>query len=148
MKMVDVSQKTVSSRVARASGTIRLKPSTVEMIRSGAVEKGDPLSAAQLAGLLAAKRTWELIPMCHHIPLGSVEVQCELQGDRVVVYSTVKAVYKTGVEMEALTACFVALLTIWDMVKQYEKDELGQYPRTKIEGLAIIEKEKKRVDRK
>lgn len=146
--MVDVSQKTVSSRVARASGTIRLKPSTVEMIRSGAVEKGDPLSAAQLAGLLAAKRTWELIPMCHHIPLGSVEVQCELQGDRVVVYSTVKAVYKTGVEMEALTACFVALLTIWDMVKQYEKDELGQYPRTKIEGLAIIEKEKKRVDRK
>jgi len=146
--MVDISKKIVSHRVAEASGTITLKPTTVEIIRKRKVEKGDPLSAAQIAGLLAAKKTWEMIPMCHNIPLGSVEVRCELREDSVVVVSRVKAVYKTGVEMEALVACSIALLTIWDMVKQYEKDELGQYPETKIEDVRIVMKQKERVDQK
>ncbi|HLH81214.1 MAG TPA: cyclic pyranopterin monophosphate synthase MoaC, partial [Chthonomonas sp.] len=97
MKMVDISDKPVVRRVAEASGRIRLRKHTVELIRSGKVEKGDPLSGAQFAGVSAAKKTWELLPLCHQIPLNSVNVSFELGEDFVEVRTRVAADYKTGV---------------------------------------------------
>jgi cyclic pyranopterin phosphate synthase len=142
MRMVDISDKPVLRRVAEASGRIRLRRETVELIRRGGIEKGDPLSGAQFAGVSAAKRTWELLPLCHQIPLTSVDVSFELGEDFVEVRTRVAADYKTGVEMEALTSCALALLTIWDMVKKYEKDAGGQYPYTLIEGIRVTSKVK------
>ncbi|PSN92149.1 cyclic pyranopterin monophosphate synthase MoaC [Candidatus Marsarchaeota G2 archaeon OSP_D] len=142
MRMADISDKPVLRRVAEASGRIRLRRETVELIRRGGVEKGDPLGGAQFAGVEAAKKTWELLPLCHQIPLTSVDVSFELGADFVEVRTRVAADYKTGVEMEALTSCALALLTIWDMVKKYEKDEKGQYPYTLIEGIRVVSKVK------
>lgn len=142
MRMVDISDKPVVRRVAEATGRIRLRRQTVELIRRGDVEKGDPLSVAQFAGVSAAKRTWELLPLCHQIPLTSVDVSFELGDDFVEVRTRVSADYKTGVEMEALTSCAIALLTVWDMVKKYEKDEGGQYPYTLIEDIRVTSKVK------
>ncbi|RLI11339.1 cyclic pyranopterin monophosphate synthase MoaC, partial [Candidatus Bathyarchaeota archaeon] len=135
VEMVGVGHKPDVRRVAVAEGKILLRPETLQRIRSGEVEKGDPLLVAQLAGILAAKRTPELIPLCHPIPITKVDVELEVQEDGVLARARVEAVAKTGVEMEALTAASVALLTVWDMVKQYEKDEAGQYPHTRITGI-------------
>ncbi len=128
--------------MAEASGRIRLRRETLKLIRDGAVEKGDPLKAAEFAAICAAKRTWELLPLCHQIPLSSVEVSFELGEDFLEVRTRVAADYKTGVEMEALTSCTMGLLTVWDMVKKYEKDEGGQYPYTIIEGVHVTSKQK------
>jgi len=98
------------------------------------------ITVAKTAGILAAKRTPELLPLCHPIPLESVEVKIEVENEGVRVRTRIKAHYKTGVEMEALTATSVALLTVWDMVKKYEKDDKGQYPSTAIEGVRVVEK--------
>jgi len=144
--MVDVSGKPVSYRLASAIGEISLKPGTVEAIRTGKIEKGDPFPVARVAAVLAAKNTGSIIPMCHNIPLTSVEVDFSLLETGVRVRSVVKALWKTGVEMEALVATSVALLTVWDMVKQYEKDEEGQYPETKIFGVRVKEKIKRVLD--
>lgn len=140
--MVDISEKPEVYREAKARGYIVLKSTTIEKIRSGEVEKGDVFTTAQIAGILAAKNTPSIIPLCHPIPLTQVNVRLWIEGNRVYVESTVKTTAKTGVEMEALTATVVALLTVWDMVKKYEKDERGQYPTTVIEDVRVISKVK------
>ena len=142
VKQVDVSEKPVVLREAVAEGFIRLRKETVSLIRKGKIEKGDVVSVAKVAGILAAKRTHELIPLCHPIPLEAVEVDVIVEDEGVRVRSYVKAHYKTGVEMEALTAVATALLTVWDMVKKYEKDETGNYPSTRIEEIKVVEKRK------
>jgi cyclic pyranopterin phosphate synthase len=139
--MVDVSGKAETFREATATGTIRLKPGTVSLIREGKVAKGNPLYTAKIAGVLAAKKTSELVPLCHPLPLTSVEVEAEIVGKTTVeVTAKVKTKAQTGVEMEALAAASVGLLTIWDMVKQYEKDAAGQYPTTAIEKIHVVSK--------
>jgi len=139
--MVDVSGKAEIFREATAAGTIRLKPETLNLIREGKIAKGDPLYTAKIAGILAAKKTSELVPLCHPLPLTSVEVEAKVVGDSAVeVTSSVKTKAQTGVEMEALTATSVSLLTVWDMTKQYEKDAEGQYPSTAIENIHVVKK--------
>ncbi len=141
MTMIDVSDKPQVLREAIATGTIKLKPETIQLIRKGEVAKGSPLYTARISGILAAKQTGTLIPLCHPLPLTNVEVHTEiLNSTRVQVTATVKTKAQTGVEMEALTATTVSLLTIWDMVKQYEKDSAGQYPWTVIENVRVTKK--------
>lgn len=139
-KVVDISSKDVVLREAVAEGFIRLKKETIEKIKNKEVEKGDVITVAKTAGILAAKKTPELIPMCHPIPLEYIDVDIKIEEEGLRVISKVKAHYKTGVEMEALTATSVALLTIWDMVKKYEKDEKGQYPYTEIKDIKVVSK--------
>jgi cyclic pyranopterin phosphate synthase len=142
--MVDVSGKPEIFREATAKGTIRLKAETVALIREGKIAKGDPLYTAKIAGVLAAKKTSALIPLCHPLPLTSVDVDARLSdGSSVEVTAVVKTRAQTGVEMEALTAVSVALLTVWDMTKQYEKDAAGQYPNTAIENIHVVKKLKR-----
>jgi cyclic pyranopterin phosphate synthase len=139
--MVDVSGKAEVLREATAQGTIRLKPETVSLIKEGKIAKGDPLYTAKIAGILAAKKTSELVPLCHPLPLTNVEVDAKvLDKSTVEVTALVKTRAQTGVEMEALTAVSVALLTVWDMTKQYEKDSSGQYPSTAIENIHVVKK--------
>lgn len=142
LRMVDVSSKEVVHREAEAVGRILLKEGTVETIKKGDVEKGDPLSAAEIACMLAVKKTPELIPLCHPIPITSVDADFELGDTSIKVCCRVNADYKTGVEMEALVGVTTALLTIWDMVKYLEKDEDGQYPYTAITDVRVVEKRK------
>jgi cyclic pyranopterin phosphate synthase len=144
LTMVDVSGKPEVFREATASGKIRLKHETVNLIREEKIAKGNPLCTAKIAGILAAKKTSELIPLCHPLPLTSVKVEAKIVDKTVVaVTATVKTKAQTGVEMEALAATSAALLTIWDMVKQYEKDVVGQYPTTAIENIHVVKKMKK-----
>jgi len=143
MAMVDITGKPKIFREATATGKIRLKPETVRLIRDGKIEKGDPIYTAKIAGTLAAKETSILIPFCHPLSLTNVKVDIEIVDDITVkVSSTVKTEAQTGVEMEALVATAVSLLTIWDMVKQYEKDAEGQYPSTVIEEIRVVRKVK------
>lgn len=143
MAMVDITGKPVVFREATATGKIRLKPETISLIKSGKVEKGDPIYTAKVAGVLAAKETSTLIPFCHPLPLTNVKVEIQILGDSTVqVSSTVKTEAQTGVEMEALVATAVSLLTVWDMVKQYEKNAEGQYPFTVIEDIRVVKKVK------
>lgn len=147
MSMVDVGGKPVIFREAAAEGFIKLRAESVERIRSGRVEKGDVFGVARVAAVLAAKRTSELVPLCHPLRLTDVDVSLEVMDrQRVRAEATVRAVERTGVEMEALVAVSVALLTVWDMVKQYEKDEAGQYPATRIEGVRVLRKVKGDVE--
>ena len=142
--MVDVSGKAEVLREATAKGTIKLKPETVNLINHEKIAKGDPLYTAKIAGILAAKKTSELVPLCHPLPLTNVEVEAKvLDKSTVEVTALVKTRAQTGVEMEALTAVSVALLTVWDMTKQYEKDSSGQYPTTRIEDIHVVKKLKK-----
>lgn len=127
-KMVDVSEKDSTGRVAKARGSIRMLAETLDAIEGNTLKKGDVLAVARVAGILAAKRTPELIPLCHPIPL--TDVQIELTSDRVlpgiIAEATARANWKTGVEMEALTAVTVCLLTIYDMAKAIDRGmELG-----------------------
>jgi cyclic pyranopterin phosphate synthase len=141
--MVDISEKPKIFREATATGTIKLKPETILLIEKGKIAKGNPLYAAKIAGILAAKKTSELIPLCHPLPLTNVEIEAKiLDKNTVKVSSTVRTKAQTGVEMEALTSTAVSLLTIWDMVKQYEKDAEGQYPFTVIESIRVAKKVK------
>jgi len=141
MAMVDISGKPEVFREATATGTIKLKPETIRLINEGKIAKGDPLHTAKIAGILAAKKTSTLIPLCHPLPLTNVKVEAKvLDKSSVRVTSTVKTKAQTGVEMEALVATAVSLLTIWDMIKQYEKDVAGQYPSTVIENIRVVEK--------
>ena len=145
--MVDIHAKPDVPRRAVATGTIRLRPDTVRSVRARRVEKGDPIAAAEVAGLQAIKSTWQTLPHCHPIPLTSASVEFEIRTDRLVCATTVEATYKTGVEMEALYGVSVALLTVWDMVKSLEKDARGQYPTARIEGIRVVSKEKGPVRR-
>ncbi len=140
--MVDISGKPPVPRIAVAEGRILLSPDTIDLIRNKHVEKGDVEAAATIAAIQAVKKTPEILPYCHPIPVDAVKVEFEYGRDSVSVRVTVKAVYKTGVEMEALTGVSAALLTIWDMVKKYEKDEEGQYPNTRITDIRVLRKEK------
>jgi cyclic pyranopterin monophosphate synthase len=133
--MVDVSAKPASERVAIAEGRVLMRPTTLDIVRRGDAKKGDVLGAARIAGIMAAKRTHELIPLCHPLALTQVEVDvtpdAKLPG--VAVRACVKVAGQTGVEMEALTAVSVACLTIYDMVKAVERG-------MRIEGIRLIEK--------
>jgi len=133
--MVDVSAKPVTERVAVAQGRVVMKPQTLAIVRSGDAKKGDVLGTARIAGIMAAKRTHELIPLCHPLALSQVEVDvapdAKLPG--VTVTARVKVAGKTGVEMEALTAVSVACLTVYDMVKAVERG-------MRIEGIRLVEK--------
>jgi cyclic pyranopterin phosphate synthase len=143
MAMVDISDKPEVFREATATGTIKLKTETMRLINKGKIAKGDPLYTAKIAGILAAKNTSSLIPLCHPLPLTSVEVEIKvLDESSVKATSTIKTKAQTGVEMEALAATAISLLTIWDMVKQYEKDAEGQYPSTVIENIRVVKKKK------
>ena len=145
MSMVDVTAKPEVYREAKAKGTIKLKSETIRLIREGKVEKGDPFHVAKVAGILAAKNTSSLIPLCHPLPLTSVEVKLQIVDDsKVEAETTVKTRAQTGVEMEALAAAATALLTVWDMTKQYEKDADGQYPSTSIQNLHVVRKVKEK----
>jgi cyclic pyranopterin phosphate synthase len=142
--MVDISGKPETFREATATGTIRLKLETVKLIKEGKITKGDPIHTAKIAGILAAKRTSTIIPLCHPLPLTNVEVDVTFEDNKTLrVTVKVKTKAPTGVEMEALTAASASLLTIWDMVKQYEKDAEGQYPSTAIENICVVKKIKK-----
>lgn len=142
IRQVDISGKRAVRRRAVARGFIKLRPETIERMRSGEVEKGDPLQIARVAGINAAKLTPLLLPLCHPLRIEHASVDLEIKDCGVEVVATVTATEKTGVEMEALTAAAIALLNIWDAVKAYEKDERGQYPETLIREVRVVEKEK------
>ena len=143
--MVDITEKPPLFRRATASGTIRLRESTIKAIIAGQVKKGDVLTTARLAAILAVKDTPRLIPLCHPIPITGLDVFFDLEEERVRATVTVTSVGRTGVEMEALTGVSAALLNVWDMVKYLEKDETGNYPRTEIEKIAVREKKKNEI---
>ena len=121
MKMVDVGDKPVTQREAVARGTIAMSREARRLVRAGAVKKGDPLQTARLAGIMAAKQTAALIPLCHPLPLSSVQVEVTATGRGYEIEARVRTSSQTGVEMEALTAVAVAALTIYDMVKAVDK---------------------------
>ncbi len=123
-RMVDVSEKPETTRTAVATGRIRMRPETCKLIQDNALKKGDVLATARLAGIMAAKRTADLIPLCHPLPLSAVQVSVSVDASfpGVLVEGTVRTTARTGVEMEALTAVTVALLTVYDMAKAVDRD--------------------------
>ena len=121
-RMVDVSAKEVTVRTATAAGRVRLSPSCVATLRSGDVPKGDALAVARIAGIMAAKRTPDLVPLCHPLMISGVDVLAEVTDDGVELRATVRTAERTGVEMEALTAVGVAALAVVDMVKALDRD--------------------------
>jgi cyclic pyranopterin phosphate synthase len=134
-RMVDVGEKLVSSRMARASGRVVMQPATLARIRQRGFEKGDVLEVARLAGIMAAKRTAELIPLCHPLPLDALSLAFSFPNDRTVgIEATVQVTAKTGVEMEALTAVSVSALAIYDMCKAIDREMV-------IEQIRLEEKE-------
>lgn len=133
--MVDVSLKPETIRLATAKGEVQISAATLAMVRAGLMKKGDVLTVAQIAGISAAKRTFELIPLCHPIPINQIDVQFELddQLPGIKITATVKTHGKTGAEMEALTAVSIAALTVYDMVKAVEKTG-------RIQNIRLVEK--------
>jgi cyclic pyranopterin monophosphate synthase len=126
-RMVDIGAKAVVRRTATATGRVRLAPATVELLRERALPKGDALNTARIAGVMAAKRTPELIPLCHGLNLTAVDVEFEVREEEVGIVATARVSDRTGVEMEALTAVSVAALTIYDMCKAVDKGmEIGE----------------------
>ncbi|MCU0370518.1 MAG: cyclic pyranopterin monophosphate synthase MoaC [Bacteroidales bacterium] len=134
-RMVDVSRKKDQLRVAVATGFIRLNPETVGLVRANQVRKGDVLTLAQVAGIQAGKKTSELIPLCHPLPITKIDVATILEEEGVRITAEARCVGQTGVEMEALTAVSVALLTIYDMCKAVDKNML-------IGQISLVEKSK------
>ncbi|MBN1115908.1 MAG: cyclic pyranopterin monophosphate synthase MoaC [Bacteroidales bacterium] len=134
--MVDVGDKPIQERSAIAEGKIILKPETIQLVNQNLVKKGDVLTVAQIAGIQAAKKTSELIPLCHPLMLNFIEVKLETHTDGITATATVKCNDKTGVEMEALTAVNVALLTVYDMCKAVDKE-------MQIVNVRLLGKEKK-----
>jgi cyclic pyranopterin phosphate synthase len=122
--MVDVTDKDATDRVAVASGAVLMRPETLALIQEAGVEKGEVLSVAQLAGIMGAKRTPDLIPLCHPLPISSVRVilACDPDRSAVTIEATIKTTGRTGVEMEALTAVAIAALTVYDMCKAVDRD--------------------------
>ncbi len=119
-----------------------MAPATRRAVRAGRVAKGDPVAAGEIAGLAAMKRTAELIPHCHSVPLTGSRVTVRADARAIQVECAAETVGRTGVEMEALVGATVALLTVWDMVKYLEKDERGGYPTARIEGVRVVSKQK------
>jgi cyclic pyranopterin phosphate synthase len=133
MKMIDVGEKQKTERVAIARGLVSMAAATVGIVRRGESEKGDVLAAARLAGILAAKKTPELVPLCHPIALSGIDVDARPLARGVEIVATVRTVDRTGVEMEALAAVAAGCLTVYDMLKRYERG-------MRIEALELIEK--------
>ncbi len=135
VKMVDVGAKPDTERIAIAKGEVQMKSETLDLIRAGQIKKGDVFTIAQIAGINASKRTSDLIPLCHSLPLTKVDVDLSIDENLpgVIITATAKTIGKTGVEMEALTAVSVAALTIYDMAKAAEKTML-------IQNIRLIEK--------
>lgn len=134
-RMVDVGWKPVTDRMAQAAGAVVMRPATLALIRDGLLKKGDVLTIAQLAGIMGAKRTAELIPLCHPLPLNKVDVKLtpDESGNCVRITATATTSGKTGVEMEALTAVSVAALTVYDMCKAVDRG-------VRIEGIRLLRK--------
>ena len=134
-KMVDVGDKEITSREAVARGYVSIQPETARLIKEGLMKKGDVLTIAQLAGIMGAKKTSELIPLCHPLPLDRVDVDMELDESegRINITATAKTTARTGVEMEALTAVSVAVLTLYDMCKSVDRG-------MRIEGIRLAQK--------
>jgi cyclic pyranopterin phosphate synthase len=120
-RMVDVSAKSATVREATASGRIRMTADALDAIRAGSVKKGDVLAVARVAGIMAAKKTSDLIPLCHPLPISGVTLDLDYEADAIRATATVRTTHTTGVEMEALTAVSVALLTIYDMAKALDR---------------------------
>jgi cyclic pyranopterin phosphate synthase len=134
-RMVDVGEKPDSSRIAVARGEVHMRPETLEAIRRGNLKKGDVVTIAELAGVMAAKKTSDLIPLCHPLPLNHIGIEIEFAPNLpgLIITATARTTGKTGVEMEALTAVSVAALTVYDMAKAVEKT-------MKIQNIRLIEK--------
>jgi len=131
--MVDVGAKSITQRTATARARVTMLPATAALIRSGGAKKGDVLGVARIAGIMAAKRTSELIPLCHPLPISAVSLDLTLAGDAVEIAATVRTTGQTGVEMEALTAASVAALTVYDMCKSVDRG-------MRIEALRLVHK--------
>ena len=140
--MVEIGDKSVQKRRAVACGSIYLEENTIELINNQEIKKGNVLTTAQIAAIQAVKNTSSIIPLCHPLNLTGIEVDFEVEKDKINVICSVNTYGKTGVEMEAITGVSIALLTVWDMVKAVEKDSDGQYPNTKISDIKVIKKEK------
>lgn len=140
--MVDVSAKGDLVREALATGRITLRSETIEAIQSGTAIKGNVLATARVAAISAVKETSRLIPMCHPLLLSGIEADFSIGSDFIQANVRVRSLGRTGVEMEAITGVSVGLLTVWDMVKSAEKDNHGQYPVTRIDGIRVVEKKK------
>ena len=136
--MVDVSAKAASRREAIATGRIKLAPATLELIRANQIQKGDVLAVARIAGIQAAKQTQHLIPLCHQIPLTKIAVDFVITDDGITATATTKTIAQTGVEMEALTAVSITLLTIYDMCKAVDKT-------MHLDGIHLVQKTKQEV---
>ena len=133
-RMVDVGGKDVTKRTAVAAATVKMQPETLQKILSAELKKGDALATARIAGIMAAKRTFELIPLCHNIPIDSIKIDFENNGrDELYIRSRLTCSYKTGIEMEALTAVSVAALTVYDMCKAVDRGMA-------IEEIRLLEK--------
>ena len=134
-RMVDVGHKPDTERIAVARGEVHMKQATLDLIRTGQIKKGDVLTVAQIAGITASKRTSDLIPLCHPLPLSKIDVDLSIDDSLpgVVITATAKTIGKTGVEMEALTAVSVAALTVYDMAKAAEKT-------MRIQNIRLVEK--------
>ena len=145
VKMVEVGNKEVVKRTAIANGKIHLQRVTIDLIKREEIKKGNVLTTAQIAAILAVKSTHNLIPLCHPLKITGIDVDFDVGEDFVETEVTVRCIGETGVEMEALTGVSVGLLTIWDMVKSVEKDEDGQYPSTKISDINVSEKRKEKI---
>ncbi len=148
VKIIDITRKKDVYREATAIGRIKVRPSTLKKILEGSIEKGDVITISKLAAIIAVKKTSEILPFCHPIPITGINVEIYPTEDGLEVKVNVRTVAKTGVEMEALTGVMIGLLNIWDMIKKYEKDEKGQYPHTEIYGIRVISKIKGEVDDK
>ena len=133
VRIIDISKKPVTSREALAAARIHLKPRTLELIREEKIPKGDILTLAQCAGILAAKKVDELIPLCHSLPLEHVGISFKLEKDGIIILARCKTRSKTGVEMEAMIACSIAALTIYDMCKSIDRGAV-------IEEIKLMEK--------
>ena len=132
--MVDVGEKDITRRTARAFAKVKMEEETLQKLLNSELKKGDGLATARIAGIMAAKRTWELIPLCHNIPIDSVEVTFDNNGiDELYITSTAKCSYKTGIEMEALTAATITALTVYDMCKAIDR-------KMEIKEIKLLEK--------
>ena len=140
--IVDITNKKDTVRIATASGILRLNEKSIGAIRNKSVKKGDVIEASTVAAIQAVKETSRIIPHCHPIPLQACDVNWNIENDLLRCTVTVKATYKTGIEMEAITGVCAGLLCALDMVKSFEKDEQGLYPETTIDEVKIIDKVK------
>jgi len=144
--MVDVGDKPDTARRAVATGTIKLRPATIDAIEADTIEKGNVLATARVGAIRAVKHTWETVPLCHQIPITNVETTFDVRDEAVALTVAVETTGKTGCEMEALQGVTTGLGVLWDMVKAVEKDADGQYPETRIHDVRVLEKEKQSLD--